>query len=105
MPNRNRNLSPSRVATLLGTLLILTIAVAVGGLIWLLRGRMIDQWSDHLASASVALSAHSAQTIGSAYIVLDGIADRVKTAGITDAKALRKKCGRLKCSRCCATTW
>jgi predicted Rdx family selenoprotein len=91
MPNRYRNLSPSRIATLLGTLLILTVAVAVSGSIWLLRGRMIDQWSHHLSSASIALFAHSAQTIGSAYVVLDGIADRVKTAGITDAKTLRKK--------------
>lgn len=90
MPNRNKNLSPSRIATVLGTLLILTVAAVVGGSIWLLRGRMIDQWSDHLTSASIALASHSAQTISSAYIVLDGIADRVKAAGVTDAAALRK---------------
>jgi len=93
MPNRYRNLSPSRIATLLGTLLILTVAVAVVGSIWFLRGRMIEQWSDHLASASVALSAHSAQTVSSAYIVLDSISNRVKVAGVTDAKALRKAMG------------
>lgn len=93
MPNRNKNLSPSRIATALGTLLILIVAAVVGGSIWLLRGRMIDQWSDHLTSASVALASHSAQTISSAYIVLDGIADRVKAAGVTDAKALRKAMG------------
>ena len=90
MPNKYKNLSPSRLATMLGVLLILTVALAAAGSIWMLRGRMVDQWSDHLSSASVALAAHSAQTISSAYIVLDGIADRVKAAGVTDAKSLRK---------------
>lgn len=91
MPQSQRNLNPSRIAATIGSLLIIAVAVAVAGSIWLLRSRMIDQWSDHLDSASVALAAHSAQTVSSAYIVLDGIADRVRSAGITDANVLRKK--------------
>jgi signal transduction histidine kinase len=86
-----KTLSPSRIATLFGLLLILTVAAGVAASIWTLRQRQTDQWSDHLASSSVALAAHAAQTIGSAYIVLDGVADRVRAAGVTDASALRRR--------------
>lgn len=81
----------SRLALAMGVILIVTIAVSAGVSAWLLRGQAVDEWRRQMESTSIVLAEQTSQTVASAYLALDGIAERVEAAHISDANMLREK--------------
>ncbi len=82
--------SPARVAARVGVTLCVTIIVGVCGLLYALREREISDWERQTSKYSLIVAEQAAQSISSAYVVLDGITDRVKQAGVRNAADLRR---------------
>ena len=91
MTKQQASASTTRATAILGVLLIIAVGAGTLGSIWTLRSRADAQWQDFAGNTSVTLAAHAAQTVNAAYIVLDSIARRVRSADIKDAAGLRKE--------------
>jgi len=88
-----RPMSISRWAAGLGLVMVLG-ALGVSALaVWKLRQSATDAARVQLDHVTLALSSHAAQTLASATLVLDGIAQSVADERIADADALRARLG------------
>ena len=91
MRHRVFGMSMSRAALLLGLALILV--VAIGGAIsaWILRTQAIEEWRGQMRNYSLVLASHTTQTFASASLVLDGISQSIRAAGVSSDVMLRAK--------------
>ena len=91
MQNRVFGMSTSRTAALLGLAIVLVVGLAGGISAWMLRAQATDEWRGQMRNYTLVLAAHTTQTLASASLVLDGIAQRIQLAGITNDRLLRAK--------------
>ena len=84
-----KNTNISHLAILLGTFLVLTIAVATGVSVKILYDKAIDDWSLQARNTARILSESTAQQMTSAYLALDGVVDRFKLRTPDDDADLR----------------
>jgi signal transduction histidine kinase len=92
-PTRYRYDAPASVAARVGVLICVSIIIGVCVVLYTLRERAIQDWEKQTLSYSLVVAEQAAQSINSAYVVLDGITDRVRQAGVRDATELRKVMG------------
>jgi signal transduction histidine kinase len=80
------------VLTLMGGLLLAVVMAIFAALsIWVLRKNETAEWTVHLDNISVALAEQTNQTMKSAYLVLDGIAERVASFDVQTPAQLRER--------------
>ncbi len=90
-PSMPRLGSGARNATaIIGTLMIALLIAATVASGWILRDRAIEDWRRDLGNLSLVLAENTAQTMASAYTVLDGIGEMVENADATDQAGLIK---------------
>ncbi len=77
----------------MGVLLILLVLGAAAASSEILRRQETDVWKRQLASHSLIIADHAFQNMTTAYLVLDGIAERVRAAGIEDPAELARRLG------------
>jgi len=70
--------------TLIGSLMIVLLIVATIASSWVLHDRAIEDWRRDLGNLSLVLAENTAQTMASAYMVLDSIGELVENANVTD---------------------
>ena len=78
-----------RATLLIGGALVAVIGLAAVSSIWMLHDRAIEDWRVQLGNLSLIMAENTSQTMASAYMVLDSVAedvDAVKSAG-SDALA------------------
>jgi len=92
-PARPARIRASRLALGLGVLLVLLVATATAGSIYLLRRREVELWRKQMASHSLVLAEHVYQNMATASLALDGIADQVDAARLKDPRELRRRFG------------
>jgi signal transduction histidine kinase/response regulator of citrate/malate metabolism len=85
------NVPPSRLAAMIGIVLILAVILSAIAAVWSLRTEAISQARVAIEKMMTIVAGHTNQSIASAYIVLDAIADRVRAAEIQDDAGLRKE--------------
>ncbi len=93
------NLRASWLVVIFGLLAMTTLTVAAVLSTFALRESEIDAWRKQLGSLSVVLAEHAAQTVSSAYVVLDAVTERVEQAGVTNRDDLRRKLSSLEVHR------
>lgn len=85
-----KNTNISHLAILLGTFLVLTIAVATGVSVKILYDKAIEDWSLQAQSTARILSESTAQQMTTAYLALDGVVERIKLRTPADDADLHK---------------
>lgn len=70
-------LSARFITTLIGGVIIVLLIVSTIVSAWILREREIEDWRHDLSNLTLVLAENTAQTMASAYIVLDSIVDAV----------------------------
>jgi signal transduction histidine kinase/ActR/RegA family two-component response regulator len=70
--------------TLIGSLMIVLLIVATIASSWVLHDRAIEDWRRDLGNLSLVLAENTAQTMASAYMVLDSIGELVENANVTN---------------------
>jgi len=88
-----RSVSTSRLAASLGLALVLGALGVSCVVVWALHERAVDAARAQLTHVSRALASHAAQTLKSATLVLDGVAQAVAEERIGDATALHARLG------------
>ena len=86
-----RRAQVSRTVGVCGAMLIAAMIAAVVISLMALRDREIEDWRRQMGSMSLILAEQTAQTVFSAYLILDSVTDRVRDAGITDQASFRAK--------------
>jgi signal transduction histidine kinase/ActR/RegA family two-component response regulator len=87
----HRKRSGARSATtLIGSLMIVLLIAATIASSWILRDRAIEDWRRNLGNLSLVLAENTAQTMASAYMVLDSIGEMIENAETTDQPGLIK---------------
>ncbi len=76
--------------TLIGSLMIVLLIAATVASSWVLRDRAIEDWRRDLGNLSLVLAENTAQTMASAYMVLDSIGEMVENADTTDPAGMTK---------------
>ncbi len=84
-------MNPSRVAALIGGLLIVVVLVSGAAATWMLRQEAIEAARVAMERMVLIVSEHTSQTMSSATLVLDGIAERVQAEGIDYEATLRSR--------------
>ncbi len=79
-----------RGSALLGVALVLLLVTASVAAGWVLRNSAIDDWRRQLGSQSLMLAENASQSMASAYLVLDNLADAVQAAQPDSPQALRE---------------
>jgi signal transduction histidine kinase len=92
-PARAPRISTPLLAALLGALLVALLLAAAFFAAWQLKRLQIEDWKDRLDNLSLVLAEHTAQSVSSAYLVLDSIVDDINDASIRDAQSLRAQMG------------
>ena len=82
--------SARRAIAIIGSVLIALLVVTTIVSSWILHERAIEGWRKELGNLSLVLAENTAQTMTSAYLVLDSIADVVENAGVHDQNGLLK---------------
>jgi len=86
--NRYRS---SRFAAAFGVVIVLGIISVAVLAAFALREKATDDWKTQMSNSSLLLAEHAYQTMASAYLALDGIAEKVSAEGVTDQESFRKK--------------
>jgi signal transduction histidine kinase len=84
-----RNPNSSRFASALACLLVAVVLATSAAAVWVMRQQAEDQWRSDLEDTSLVLAEYTAQSMTSAYLVLDDITARLneqKFAGDTDLR-------------------
>ncbi len=90
MPNSSiKNRAYKRVS-LAGAFVCFAILAGTGTLVLALYQRTVADWQDRVDGVAQMVAEQANQSIGAAYIVLDGVADRVGQAGMGDSASLRR---------------
>ncbi|NMM38418.1 MAG: response regulator [Glaciimonas sp.] len=78
------------VTAVIGSTVIVLLAAMIIASSWILHDRAIEDWSQDLGNLSLVLAENTAQTMASAYLVLDSLADTVQNADIDNQARLIK---------------
>ena len=91
MPKLWNRFQASEITVAFGALSVLTIiALSVGAAV-VLRSQEIEVWRKQMSNNSLVLAEHTYQTILSANIALDGIAERVRAEGADSPETFRSR--------------
>jgi signal transduction histidine kinase/ActR/RegA family two-component response regulator len=83
--------SGARHATaIIGSLMIVLLVAAAVASSWVLRDRAIEDWRRNLGNLSLVLAENTAQTMASAYLVLDSVGELVENTGVSNQVELVK---------------
>lgn len=82
--------SARNATAIIGIVLIFLLAMMTIVSIWVLHDRQIQDWRQELGNMSLLLSENTAQTMASAYLVLDSLAETIQSADINDNAELLK---------------
>ncbi len=74
--------------SIIGMVIIALLAGVTIASSWILRERAIEDWHIDLSNLSLVLAENTSQTMASAYLVLDSLAEHVQTTDIADQEAL-----------------
>ncbi|MEI7613836.1 MAG: ATP-binding protein [Betaproteobacteria bacterium] len=85
----------SRTVGLFGALVIAAMIAGVVMSLLAMRDREIEDWRRQMDSMSLILAEHASQTVFSAYLILDSVAERVREARVTDQALFRAKMATL----------
>jgi len=88
-----RKTEVSKLFVILSALLIIAVAISASSAIVVLRRHEIAAWRKQLDNYSLTLAEQTHQTMTSAYLVLDTIAERVQHEGADDSEQFRQKLG------------
>ncbi|MDY7539403.1 PAS domain S-box protein [Undibacterium sp. 5I1] len=78
----------SRLAAALGIFLVLTIIVSAVASIWVLRGQEVEKWQKQTEAFSLMLAENTAQQMGTAYLALDNVVERIQDRWTIDSAYL-----------------
>jgi len=81
----------SRLVGWFGSVIIIAMLAAAAIAIMVTRDQEIEDWRQQMGSLSLILAEHTSQTIFSAYVVLDSVAEHVRRAEVTDQASFRAK--------------
>jgi signal transduction histidine kinase/ActR/RegA family two-component response regulator len=84
------SLRTSRLAVAVGAVLILLVVASTLGSIMVLRRQETDVWRKQMASHSLILADHAFQNMTTAYLALDGMAERIRAVGIQDEAGMAR---------------
>lgn len=82
--------SARNATAIIGITLIVVLVVMMIASIWVLHDREIQNWRQELGNLSLVLSENTSQTMASAYLVLDSLAETIQNADINDNTELLK---------------
>ena len=90
MPKLFNRFQGSQLTIGFGALAVLTIVALAVGAALVLRSQEIEVWRKQMSNNSLVLAEHTYQTMLSANIALDGIAERVRAQGADSPEAFRR---------------
>ena len=90
MPKLFNRFQGSQLTIGFGALAVLTIVTLAVGAALVLRSQEIEVWRKQMSNNSLVLAEHTYQTMLSANIALDGIAERVRATGADSPEAFRR---------------
>ncbi|MEI6209478.1 MAG: hypothetical protein WCP20_22075, partial [Desulfuromonadales bacterium] len=96
MFNHWKKFHASRLTIGFGVLVVLAIISLAIFASLTLRTHEIEVWRKQMSNSSLLLSEHAYQVMASAYLALDGIADKVRSEGADSPESFRKKLGHQK---------
>jgi len=88
-----KKFSASQLTIYFGVLVVLAIILISLFAAIILRRQETEVWRKQMSNSSLVLSEHAYQTMASAYLALDGIADKVRAAEADSPDSFRKKLG------------
>lgn len=90
-----RSMKNRTTSLLVGFASLVMLAIVAGAVLTLtlLREQETDLWRRELDNLSLVMAENTAQTMFSAYLVLDGISERIREETINDSASLRKVMG------------
>ena len=86
-----KNIKASQITMGFGALFVLVIIFVAIAASLALRQKEIDVWRKQMNNSTLLLAGHAYQTMASAYMALDGIADRVHSERADNEESFRKK--------------
>ena len=81
----------SRMVGWIGAMIIVVILAAATIAVVAIRDQEIEDWRLQMSNMSLILAEHTSQTIFSAYVVLDSVAEQVRLAKVTDQASFRAR--------------
>lgn len=87
------HLRSQRALVTIALALILIIGLTAGLASWIQRSRTVEEWRRQMGSLSLILAENTSQVMTSAYLVLDSIADDIRTKNISSVGALYERYG------------
>ena len=81
----------SRMVGWIGAMIIVVILAAATIAVVAIRDQEIEDWRLQMSNMSLILAEHTSQTIFSAYVVLDSVAEHVRLAKVTDQASFRAR--------------
>jgi hypothetical protein len=93
VPQNRTDNRASRLVIAFAILVNLAVIASSAVTLVLLREQETDMWRRQLSNLSLVLAENTAQTMFSAYVVLDDISESVREQAITDPASLRKVMG------------
>ena len=86
-----KNINASQLTMGFGAVFVLVVILVAIVASMALRTKEIDIWRKQMSNSTLLLSGHAYQTMASAYMALDGIADKVQYEGADNEESFRKK--------------
>jgi two-component system, sensor histidine kinase len=96
MLNYGKRLHASQLTVGFGALVVVVIICLAVFASYTSRQQEIEAWRKQMSNSSLILSEHTYQTMASAYLALDGIAEKVRAEGADSPESFRKKMGTAK---------
>ena len=93
MLNYDKRLPASRLTIGFGALVVFVIICLAIFACYTSRLQEIEAWRKQMSNSSLILSEQTYQTMASAYLALDGIAEKVRAEGAENEEAFREKMG------------
>ena len=91
-----KNIRASRLTIGFGVMVVFAIIAVAVIAILTLRKQETEVWRKQMSNSSLLLSEHTYQTMASAYLALDGIAEKVRAEGAETPETFRNKMGSHK---------
>ncbi|MEO6352956.1 MAG: hypothetical protein ABIO19_02645 [Burkholderiaceae bacterium] len=76
--------SARRATAIIGGAVIVLLAMLTIAASWIMHDRALEDWRKNLENLSLVLAENTAQTMASAYLVLDGLTETIARAKIYD---------------------
>ncbi|MFZ6814942.1 PAS domain S-box protein [Undibacterium sp. Rencai35W] len=86
---KSKGQQTARLATALGVFLVLTIIVSAAVSVWALHQQEIEKWEEQSDAFSLMLAENTSQQMGTAYLALDNVVERIQDRWTIDEDYLR----------------